>query len=188
MSIISDAVKKAEHSKEFRPLYAGDRFKQEIEHGIQKKSRQVNWGPVFVLMVLFLITGPLIAPVFSTTFRHANFSNGGFPSKAAYQIPADTSTQLAALPNAASGTRKAQFGLEEIPLNQAISPKPFLPASMPNLNLTGLVYSKEDSYCIINGKVIKVGDEINGAKLTNVQPSEAKLLYQGKQIVLSVPE
>ncbi len=186
MSIINDALKKAESSKDFKPIHSQDKYRQMLELEVQKKSKQVNWGPLFVLMVLFLITGPLIAPVFSTTFRRANFFA---PSKAAYEVPVQTVREIASLPApAASDNRKAQFGLEEIPLTPAISPQPPLPITTPKFNLSGVVFSKENSYCIINNKVIRVGEEVGGAKLTDVQPNEVKLLYQGEAITLSLPE
>lgn len=173
MSIINDALKKAGDSKSSQgPAYTEQRFRQHLELEAHKKSKQINWGPLFVLMVLFLITGPLIAPVFSTTFKRSGFTDASSPySKGAYQVP----TETAAL-STASETRKAQFGLEEMTL------------ASPRLNLSGIVFSNEGSYSIINEKVLRVGEEINGAKLTLVEPNRVKLLYQGEEITLTVPE
>ncbi len=191
MSIINEALKKAEGAKGFKPLHGGDKSRQNIELEVHKRSKQINWGPIFVLLVLFLITGPLVAPVFTTTFKPSGHGITSMPptTKASYLVPAQTDAPLAALPpGVGPETRKAQFGLEEMPRENTAGPKLFLPATAPKLNLTGVMYSQEDSYGIINGKVVKVGEETSGAKLLSVKPHEVKLLYQGEEITLAIPE
>src|SRR3989338_3154994 len=174
MSIINDALKKAGNLKDLEPLHGQGELRQNIGFEVQKKQRQINWGPIFVLMVLFLITGPLIAPVFSTSFKRPVFFGSSAPSKASYEVP----IEAASVPASTSlQNRKTQFGLEEIPM-----------AVPPKLNLTGIVFSQEGSYCILNDKVMRTGEESGGAKLTKVSPGEVKLLYQGEEITLSVPE
>jgi hypothetical protein len=184
MSIINDALKKAEVSKDYKPVFNQEKYRQTIEHSMQKKSKQINWGPVFVLMVLFLITGPLIAPVFSTSFKRSNYASPlSMPTGSSYAVPIET----AGIP-VSSDNRKAQFGLEEMPLGQAAAIKSFMPLNIPTFNLSGIVFSAEGSYCIINNKVVRVGEEIGTAKLTTVNPNEVTLLYQGETMTLTVPE
>src|SRR3989338_9033649 len=182
MSIIHDALKKAGDSKSSQALPVRGLFRQNLELEVPKKSKQVNWGPIFVLMVLFLITGPLIAPVFSTTFKRTNFIGASPSSRAAYQVPIETASPPV---NTVSENRKAQFGLEEMALNP-LGSAPLVAA--PRLDLTGIVFSKEGSYCILNAKVLRVGEEVGGAKVTLVEPGLVKLLYQGEEIKLTVPE
>ena len=182
MSIINDALKKAGDSKSLQDSPFREEFRKNLEVEVSKKPKQFNWGPIFVLMVLFLITGPLIAPVFSTTFKRTNFIGSSPSSRAAYRVPIET----ASLPvNTVSENRKAQFGLEEMALNP-LGSVPLLAA--PRLDLTGIVFSKEGSYCILNDKVLRVGEEVGGAKVTLVEPGLVKLLYQGEEITLTVPE
>src|SRR3989338_6965130 len=126
MSIIHDALKKAGDSKSSQALPVRGLFRQNLQLEVPKKSKQVNWGPIFVLMVLFLITGPLIAPVFSTTFKRVNFIGSSPSSGAVHQVPVETA--------AVSENRKAQFGLEEVALNPLAS-TPMLAG--PKLDLTG---------------------------------------------------
>ena len=79
-------------------------------------------------------------------------------------------------------TRKAQFTIEEAPftMNASLYPR-------PNLLLSGLVFqTPQDSYCIINDKIVKVGDSIDGARLNRVTPNEAVLDFHGEKIVLTV--
>lgn len=185
MSIINEALKKAESTKEFKPIYS-DKFRQTIEAESHKRSKQVNWGPIFVLMVLFLITGPLIAPVFSTPFRKGNLAYPTLSKTTSYLIPAQ-STALTSVP--ASQTRQAQFGLEEAPRAALMSPQAFAPmAPSPRFTLTGIVYADKSSFCILNNTVVKLGQELNGAKLVDVQPHQIKLLYHGEEMTLTIRE
>ena len=78
-----------------------------------------------------------------------------------------------------SPNMKNQFAVEEIPM---IPPRP--DSGIPRFVLSGLVYSSGGSYCLINGKVLKVGETVSGATLVSVTPSEAVLDLDGKTIVL----
>ena len=60
MSIINEALKKA-----------GQASKIGLGIEMERKKSRMNWGPIFVLLVLFFITGPIIAPIFSSPFRRS---------------------------------------------------------------------------------------------------------------------
>ncbi len=176
MSIINEALRKAQKDKgSSSALKAGGavagpplaRFGVEYE---QKKSK-VNWGPVFILSVLVLITAPIIAPIFSTPFKN-EFRLFSYETSAV--------TKQIHGPDAAL-SRKSQFTIEE-------APRPFFEPVVPRpaLELTGVVFSpNEDSYCIINGKVLKAGDKIQGVELVRITPRDVTMEYQGEKFVLS---
>ncbi len=124
---------------------------------LRKRSR-VNWGPFFVMGILALVTAPILAPWFSRPYK---------TTQAALQVPSGTTV--------GAGQMRGQFAIEETSL--AMAP-------VPNFALSGLVYSKADSYCLINGKVLKIGDQVGGATLSQVTPNEAVLNYRGEKIVL----
>ena len=149
MSIINEALKKAG-----QPIITE-------RSEFRKKKTRMNWGPVFVMGVLALITTPLLAPLFNAPYKTA---------QAGKKSPAFT------MPETSSGRVSGQFAVEEAPL--AAGP------SMPNFSLSGLVYSKTDSYCLINGKVMRIGDQIGGATLSEVTPREVVLNYRGEKVVL----
>src|SRR3989338_4546049 len=126
MSIITEALKKAQKEKgdsAFRgqppPIQL---IGQNMEY--ERKKSKVNWGPVFILSVLLLITAPLIAPIFSTPFRNETrlFSYEG--------VPGDS--------------RKAQFTIEEAPRPMSAPPsRPLfdtVAALRPSLHLDGIVF------------------------------------------------
>ena len=165
MSIINDALKKAGRPIIFRPA--------EI-----RKKGGVNWGPFFVLGVLLLIVSPIIAPAFHNPYRNEVVPMpGGHPAG----LPA-----RAEEPVAPTDSMNAQFAVEELP----IAPTPSAPIEPPTppeptFLLNGLVYSKGGSYCLINGKVVKIGQSVEGATLTSVTADTAVLDYQGRKIILS---
>ncbi len=181
MSIIHDALKKAqvETKKQDFSTAQPTSHTGPIEIDIHRRKHGLNWGPVFVVLVLLLITGPIIAPVFSTPFKHAN-PQAALANRAAVIAPAaDERVEVAGVPaDATAPTRQAQFGIEE-----AMIPTPYM---RPNFALSGIIYSPQDSYCLINDKVVRLGESIDGAKLSKVTPQEVTLEYHGDTIVLPV--
>lgn len=179
MSIINEALKKAQ--KDIPPQSSG----RNVEVEFEKKSSGINWGPIFVLLVIVLVGAPILAPVFSIPFQRS-----GASIQDARQIPAGAHHPPAAA-SALAGTRQGQFGVEEMAtggaMNAAVAGSVFYPR--PDLALTGLVYSSSgDSYCIINGRVVKVGETVDGAKLIKVEPQEVILDFRGEQISIPVTE
>ena len=188
MSIINEALKKATREKEagFSPR-DNELARRNIEIAFQRKKPRLNWGPIFILLVLALITGPIVAPLFSTPFKTAAYSTGSLsPQSAAQNVPARPATDLAkAVVNSEpSVARKAQFAVEESPLFGNSQTHALW--RMPSLNLSGIVYSPEESYCIINNKIVKAGDTVQGAKLLSVLRNRVTLDYQGKAVSLEV--
>ena len=170
MSIINDALKKAGKETSIETASKTSSSKNEFRPEFLNKKNSANWGPLFILLVLLLITGPIIAPAFSTPFKNAGTS----PSQGLAPKPAQASVPQ---------NVKAQFAIEEAPTMG------FVAAPRPNLSLNGIVFSASDhnnSYCLINGRIIKVGEGIDGAKLTKVTPEEVTLDYRGETIILPV--
>ena len=52
--------------------------------------------------------------------------------------------------------------------------------------LNSVLYSSQRQLAVINNKVVKKGDRIDGAKVFSVQPGLVKLAYRGKVITLKV--
>ena len=177
MSIINEALKKAGLDKKaLSSVQDPPTVKTGVSVGgfsieVERKKSRMNWGPIFVLLVLLLITGPIIAPIFSSPFK------GREPI-----------TQIASLPvPAESENRKAQFGMEEASVMRAMAQQPHI-IQTPYLKLSGIVYSSTASYCIINDRIVKIGEDIQVAKLTQVTPKEAILDYAGEKVILSVSQ
>lgn len=187
MSIINEAIKKAQKEKEsFLSSSTGAR----IELRSHKKKHGFNWGPIFVLLVLFLITGPIIAPFFAAPFKKelSSGSSPGTVSVGQNSLPDSALFASKNPPGAFSGgaMRKGQFGMEEIPLVPTPGPGGTSAgaASRRNFNLSGIVYSPTESYCIINDKIVKVGEQVGGATLLEITPDKVVLDYQGQRVLL----
>ena len=189
MSIINEALKKAlkEKTSAHTPSVIHENLRKNFEIEFEKKKSTVNWGPIFVISVLLLITGPIIAPFFSTPFRRTDLPT----QVAATAAEPGTSnvvqgqTQLAGLPageNAAN--RKSQFAIEEFPLFRQ-APSPIV--QTPYLNLSGIMVSPNaSSYCIINDEVYSQGQIVRGAKIVSILPDEVLLEHKGQTIRLFV--
>lgn len=55
--------------------------------------------------------------------------------------------------------------------------------------LIGIAYSRKGrSLAIINDKIVKNGDEVNGAKVLDIQSGSVRLLWNKKEIYLSIED
>ena len=186
MSIINEALKKAVREKE-TGYSSEDReaVRRHIELEFRPKKPRLNWGPIFVLLVLVLITGPIVAPIFSTPFKGANTTGAILNPAAAQNVPVASDHLANASATDPKNNQKAQFAIEESPLFNNV-PAATIISRTPDLSLSGIVYSPKESYCIINNKIIKVGDTIQGARLLEVSQNSVKFDYQGKEMALSM--
>jgi hypothetical protein len=157
MSVINDALKKAGQKSDLLP-------------GAPKRKTRFNWGPLFVIGILLLITTPLLGPLFHQPYLNQSTAQ---QQSVGVAMPSETSNM------------KAQYAVEEMPL--LVPAKAFgVPAGRtPNFSLNGLVFSPDGSYCLINGKVVKTGETVGGATLEQVTPNEAVLDFKGNKIVLT---
>ena len=58
--------------------------------------------------------------------------------------------------------------------------------SSPHWNLSGIVYSPTDPLAIINGKMVRVGDTVDDAKVAKIEKKKVTLDYSGSSITLTV--
>jgi hypothetical protein len=161
MSIINDALKKAAQNPEAEPQKTAQEatpmFRPEL---LKTRKARANWRPFFLMGILIAVLTPLVAPLFSNPYKTDSSVN-----------EISTGSPLKSVGNKIS----RQFAVEEAPLFRMT----------PNFSLNGLVYSTTDSYCLINGKVMRVGDSVEGAMLSQVTPYEAVLDYRGEKIILT---
>lgn len=60
-------------------------------------------------------------------------------------------------------------------------------ASEPKLVLQGITYAKDDSEAMINGITLRVGEDIEGARVVAIESRRVKLDFSGHEIVLRLP-
>ena len=186
MSIINEALKKAAREKEVG--YSSE-DKEAVRRNIQlefhQKKTRFNWGPIFILLVLVLISGPIVAPIFSTPIKGVSARRNTLNPAATQNVPTASAKLASALVPQLNTNRKAQFAVEESPLFASV-PATTPISRTPDLTLTGIVYSPNGSYCIINNRIIKVGDTVQGARLLTVSQNSVRLDYQGQEMALSL--
>lgn len=69
---------------------------------------------------------------------------------------------------------------EEIPP----PPEPLVKPT-PTLVLNGLFYAQDESYVLINNQIVREGDAVDGAIVTQILPDAVELEFEGKPIRLS---
>lgn len=61
------------------------------------------------------------------------------------------------------------------------------PKPPPPLNIQGMVWGSDIPQAIINGKVLKVGDTVDGVKITNIDKEGVEVFYVGQTYFISSP-
>lgn len=61
-----------------------------------------------------------------------------------------------------------------------------LPRRTPPLDVTGIVWDQKQPIALVNGKFLKVGDEILGARIVDIQLKEVRFLCKDKEFTISV--
>jgi hypothetical protein len=57
---------------------------------------------------------------------------------------------------------------------------------LSSFKLNGIVYDDEDSWAVINNKVARVGDALDGATVISIAPQRVTILFQNKRYDLAV--
>lgn len=179
MSIINEALKKAQETNQQRVNVAADRAP--APNAGAPSNTQISPLPAVsrpdfkwsgqakrflpVLITVIIISGAL---VYSKSFFRKI-------SPAANLLPVSSP----------SAPAKAEPIKEETRQTSA----PGLPAKntpdLPNLNLTGIVYDNERPYAIVNNKVMSKGDMIDGATLIEINRESVKFVFNDKEFELS---
>lgn len=165
MSIIYEALKKVEKLQLIKPgAPAQDQPKQ------PDGRKRIKLMPV-AIYIIALAAGIFIANIIFTTLTR----------KSATRITQKTQQPAAALPSPATAA----------PLPAAAIKPPEPPvarksqAQSEELVLNGLFFSENTGYVLINNRILKEGDEINGAIVKRITLEGAELESAGGPIKLS---
>ena len=206
MSIINEALKKAQRvhatpASSMSVSVSSVPLKTEFRDSLLGKKAPFNWGPAFVLLVLLLIVGPILAPVFSAPFKMAIASSPA-PAPTSLAVVGDAAPALTPMPAIAatqselqqpfsqpgaiihSPAMHPQFAIEEAPTPPAML-QAFSTANRRDFSLSGIVFSEKESFCLINGRVLKLGETIDGAAIVKITKDQVTLNSNGEKILLS---
>ena len=157
MSIIYDALKKVEHSN----LKNLDKSKKETK---KTKFPYLIFALVvtvgfFIAKVLFDIFGlPLTKDIANNTFK--------------------------------DNLKPRSKSTAPVVINQPVTKGAYLEQvqekSYPNLLLNGIFYDGQQYYAIINNKILKEGESIEGARLIRILSNRVELEFEGRPISLKI--
>jgi hypothetical protein len=165
MSIIYDALKKVETSQ------AND-SKTKIDKGFKSKPK------IYLVFALMVCLGLFVANIFyewlipKPLLNTTDIVTGGRPlidKKQTASRYSEPITETVALQTSASVETKMETQ-KEIP---------------PALTLNGVFFSGSEGYALINNRVVKKGDKIDGATVVQIFLDEVDLEFGGSVIKLS---
>ncbi len=80
-----------------------------------------------------------------------------------------------------------KFRLEKLKKNRPVTGSKKTPEKKTAWVLSSILYSTQRKHAIINNKLVKKGDIINGARLVRLRPDSVRLNLKGKSIDLKLP-
>jgi hypothetical protein len=202
MSIISDALKKAEKekvkeisSKEYLNKILGPQRKttykkQEFRAGRPSESLPKSWpsepkdtestasgisGRTWVVSsILIVLTIAILTS--ANIFLIPSEDVGVAPESIAQIAP-----QIAKVPLEAEAYTDVKAELPEIP-DRVLIQVEFL----DKFELSGIVYDAEDSWAIVNNEVVRQGDVLRNAEVLSITPKKVTLLFKDESFDLAV--
>jgi hypothetical protein len=160
MSIVNDALKKIEAKQEainVKPKVLQDKPEEKREIFRPKPIRKKQSKALYWLIAI--IGGVLLIAVISVTLR---------TDKVLLRSNAIAKGNITGVANTKAGNL----------FRSIVRNKDF--------ELTGIMYSEYEPAAIINNRVVKTGDVIEGATVASIQETLVKLSQQGKEIILQV--
>ena len=128
--------------------------------GSDRRKASAGWRPILIVGVVLLAVSPIFA---------ARFVKQLGPTE----------------PSRALG----QFAMEEAPLPAhpvAAAAAPFRPFKKERFELSGVVFSGGESYCLVNGLVLRKGESVGGATIESIETNSVTLDLSGQKITLPV--
>ena len=163
MSIISDALKKA---RESRTSSENAVFRLERDRRPRQAKRGPRFSPAFLVFTgLAVVSGAVLypfyaRPVYDKLAPHLVWGSGPPP------LPKDD----------AGRPGRSQFSVEEKPM--------FLGSENASFSLSGIAQFQDGYVAVVNGQILKKGDQIQGARVLAISSKSVELDYYGERIVL----
>lgn len=195
MSIITEALKKAEKEKDkkitskeyidkiFGPerkgTYEKEKFEEEktqLQQVRQGKTLIVS-GSLLVLAIIFLTVANLFlfpSADVETVIPPKPFDYAGEPLEA--EAYTDMSREIVLIEDKSGFNGIAKVFKRKSTRQQLLS----------NFTLNGIVYDTDDSWAIINNRMVRTGDALDGAKIISIEPQKVVLNFEGEKFDLVV--
>lgn len=196
MSIIQDALKKAQGYIEAQKASQKSKAEQKIDSEKRMPARQAvvpqkrSFRPLPFLFGILTILVILAARQFLTTghFKIKDLANLGVAKETSHQEVTYKSITPKATPDGQEKTpvASAQNPAEKKP-PEPQSPKSFkLGQHHPNLILNGIMLLSDKPRAIINDAIVEEGDTVGGAKVVKINKNKVTLIYEDLEIILNL--
>lgn len=171
MSIISDALKKA---RESRTSSESAVFSRERDRRPRQAKSGPRFSPAFLVFTgLAVVSGAVLypfyaRPVYDKLAPHLVWGSAPPP------LPKDDPSTGAG--HSAGRPGRSQFSVEEKPM--------FLGSENASFSLSGIAQFQDGYVAVVNGQILKKGDQIQGARVLAISSKSVELDYYGERIVL----
>ncbi|MBL7071785.1 MAG: hypothetical protein ISS26_06420 [Candidatus Omnitrophica bacterium] len=215
MSIIADALSKAkkdrDRAKRPEEVIASEKIQVPVKEIFESQARLASEPSsvggreviasrvspparkTLVISVIFLLAVFVFLAVFNQFFM---------PSSGVVKVTArDTSDESAVSVSEVSGTSaeaeaysdvKSEFVVIERregiidKMSQALKGNSAKDEFFANFTLSGIVYDAQESWAIVNNKVMRSGDELGGARIISIAPEKVVFLFRNEKLDLGV--
>lgn len=188
MSIISEALKKAgEKRRQDVAILQEDVPDSSVSDEVREiASRKINWNILSGLGTFFIVGFAVVAFLYNTTFPPA-----AYPPKPNLQ-KAKIDLHQANVSPSPPPQQIVEVAVEKPPPIRIIDSR-FYPTlvpevkkkpPLPDLELCGIMEGIGEPMAIINNRIMKKGEYVEGAHLIAIGSDRVNLLYDDKEIIL----
>ncbi|MEA3305455.1 MAG: hypothetical protein U9R52_01415 [Candidatus Omnitrophota bacterium] len=197
MSIIAEALKKLEKekkgtisSKEYLhkilgPVRNSTFTKEKEENGdapditYRKRSKSLTVSGILLILTIAFLTA---ANIFLVPSFDTEMAESGRPADPAKEAPVaeaytDVKTEIFLIENKTEFTNKAGLPLKNISIRDEF---------MSNFKLSGIAHDAVGSWAIVNDRIIRVGDHLDGAEIVSVVSDKVTFIYKNEKLDLTV--
>jgi len=181
MSIIYEALKKVEKTSSAEQQIKG----ANARHGIKFYFlyTAVLLSGFFIAAVFFKLITPK-GPAVASRLKHASYLASAGKDEQITQVPPVSDAQKAGKPQAQAPSLPFQESVPQpVPV---LAPDKLLERPVPNFILSGVFFSEGGGYALINDRIVKAGDKIEGAVVVRITQNSVELKLNGAVINLSM--
>ena len=195
MSIINDALKKAQNNRQLfqnkssQFLNKVDEIKTDAERFILKRWLIWTWTTVMCLLGIILAVNSFKKPAVFHSAEELTLA----PAEELTLAPAEELTltpaeELTLAPQELILNTKVQKETEILPSVFPAKETEIadIPEKAPVFNLKGILYDNRRPLAIINNRIVGKGALINGAQILDIQPDYVKLSLKEEEFTLEI--
>ena len=168
MSIISEALKKVSDKRRNIVQLSEEDLKKEFGIDIKEEaaSKKARWAILSGAGTIVMAC----AAVLAFLYTRGNLQSFAPPLQSPAVVVSEKLGLPALFPAALPADRTEEAGL----------------LTIPSLMLSGVIEGAGDSLAVINDRILREGDLVNGAMITDIVADSVTLIYNGKELNLRI--